>query len=97
MVTANRFTQTDLVLERAAALAREVVASLPDRPVLQPASPEQMAAALDEPLPKRSSDPVAALEEWLRRAEPGIVASAGPRYFGFVSVASRRRPSAAIG
>lgn len=44
-----------------------------------------MAAALDEPLPEEGCDPGDAVTEWLRRAEIGIVASPGPRFFGFVN------------
>jgi glutamate/tyrosine decarboxylase-like PLP-dependent enzyme len=44
-----------------------------------------MAAAFDEPLPEESSDPAAAVEDWYRRAEPGLVASPGPRFFGWVN------------
>jgi glutamate/tyrosine decarboxylase-like PLP-dependent enzyme len=78
------FQESTKVLERAHELARVYVSSLSSRPVARAATPEQMATALDEPLPESASDAAAALEEWLRRAEPGIVASAGPRFFGFV-------------
>ena len=71
-------------MEEAHALARAFVLGLPTRPVAHAPSPAEMATALDEPLPAESSDPAAAVGEWLRRAEPGIVASAGPRFFGFV-------------
>ncbi|HKC24717.1 MAG TPA: pyridoxal-dependent decarboxylase [Thermoanaerobaculia bacterium] len=78
------FQESTTVMERAHELARLYVSSLASRSVARAATPEQMAEALDEPLPESASDPAAALEEWLRRAEPGIVASAGPRFFGFV-------------
>jgi len=44
----------------------------------------EMEALLDEPLPETGMDPAEALEEWFRRAERGIVASSGPRFFGYV-------------
>ena len=72
-------------LQRAQELARAFLASLPHRPVSLLPSPERMSAALDEPLPEIGSDPAAVLEQWFRRAEPGITASAGPRFFGFVN------------
>ncbi|CAN5704880.1 pyridoxal-dependent decarboxylase [soil metagenome] len=71
-------------LEHAWKLAAEYVASLPERPVAQPMTPDEMTAALDEPLPDGGCDPVDALDDWFRRAEPGIVASSGPRFFGYV-------------
>jgi glutamate/tyrosine decarboxylase-like PLP-dependent enzyme len=36
------------------------------------------------PLPDRPVDPVTVVEELARDADPGLVGSAGPRYFGFV-------------
>src|SRR5687768_12708065 len=65
-------------------LAAAYVASLPTRPVARLPSPAQMAAALDEPLPEEGSDPAAVLDDWFARAESGIVASSGPRFFGYV-------------
>jgi glutamate/tyrosine decarboxylase-like PLP-dependent enzyme len=44
-----------------------------------------MAAALDEALPENGSDPAAVVGEWFTRAERGITASPGPRFFGFVT------------
>jgi glutamate/tyrosine decarboxylase-like PLP-dependent enzyme len=40
--------------------------------------------ALGGPLPARGAEPVEVLERLAADAEPGLVASAGPRYFGFV-------------
>ncbi len=71
-------------LERAWKLASAYVAGLPERPVAQPVTPEEMQAALDEPLAESGCDPAAAVEEWFDRAERGIVASSGPRFFGYV-------------
>ena len=36
------------------------------------------------PLPDGPSDPTAVVEALAAAADPGLVASAGPRYFGFV-------------
>jgi glutamate/tyrosine decarboxylase-like PLP-dependent enzyme len=74
-----------LALDRVWELARTFVATLDTRPVGRAVTPEEMAAALDEPLPERGSDPSEVAGEWLLRAEPGIVASPGPRFFGFVN------------
>lgn len=40
---------------------------------------------LGGPLPQAPADPVSVLEQLASHADPGIVASAGPRYFGFVT------------
>lgn len=71
-------------LAQAHALAMAYLTSLPGRPVSRRVGPREMAAALDEPLPEVGSDPAAILAEWFERAQPGIVASGGPRFFGFV-------------
>ncbi len=71
-------------LERAYELAATYVAGLQERVVSRGATPEQMIEALDEPLPEQGMDPATAVEEWFVRAEPGIVASSGPRFFGYV-------------
>lgn len=72
-------------MEAAYHCSRSFIESLPDRPVSRMQSPEQMAAALDEVLPDDSTDPAAAIREWLERADAGIVADPGPRFFGFVN------------
>lgn len=88
MNTANDSTTaaaSEQALARAHALASAFLASLPERPVSQVPSPEQMTAALDEALPEYGGDPTAVVDEWFSRAEPGITASPGPRFFGFVN------------
>jgi glutamate/tyrosine decarboxylase-like PLP-dependent enzyme len=44
----------------------------------------ELLAHLGGPLPEGPSDPDTVLANLVRGAEPGIVASVGPRYFGFV-------------
>jgi len=72
-------------LDRAHELATAYLAGVANRPVSRRVDPATMAAALDEPLPETGTNPAAAVAEWFARAEPGIVASAGPRFFGFVN------------
>ena len=57
---------------------------LPDRPVAGPAGLAELRAALGGPLPGRPRDPREVVAELARAAEPGLVASGGGRYFGFV-------------
>jgi len=71
-------------LRRAGALAEEFIEALPERAVGPRAGVDELRAALGGPLPDGPTDPVHVVEELARGADPGIVASAGPRYFGFV-------------
>lgn len=66
-------------------IAGAYLAGLPERPVSRAATLAEMERALDGPLPETGTDPAAALREWFERAEAGIVASPGPRFFGFVN------------
>lgn len=83
--TASTTTPTKQALNRAHGLAKAFLASLPRRPVSHSPSPEELAAALDEAFPETGSDPAAVVGEWFTRAERGITASPGPRFFGFVT------------
>jgi len=72
---------TDDALRRAHELAAAWLEGLPERPVRAAGDP----AGLRGPLPERGDEPVAVLDALAAAAEPGLVASAGPRYFGFVT------------
>ena len=71
-------------LRRAGDLAEEFLEGLPERAVRPRAGIDELRAALGGPLPDGPADPVRVVGELARAADPGIVASAGPRYFGFV-------------
>jgi glutamate/tyrosine decarboxylase-like PLP-dependent enzyme len=73
-------TQVDELFARVAREAARYRATLPERPV-RPADPKTgFAGELNQrPLP-----PEQVLDELIEAAEGGLVASAGPRYFGFV-------------
>ena len=75
---------TDRLLTRTAELADAYLGSLDTRPVGRPADIDALRAAIGGPLPEGPADPLAVVEALAAGAEPGIVASAGPRYFGFV-------------
>jgi glutamate/tyrosine decarboxylase-like PLP-dependent enzyme len=77
-------TATDAVLERAAELGREYVATLPTRPVGATASLDELRGRFGGPLPEHGEDPVEVVEALARNVEGGLIASAGPRFFGFV-------------
>src|SRR4051812_19042592 len=72
------------VLDEAARLAHEFVDSLPSRPAGARAGLEELRSRIARPLGEQGEDPRAVIEELARDVEPGLIASAGPRYFGFV-------------
>ncbi|HYH90158.1 MAG TPA: pyridoxal-dependent decarboxylase [Solirubrobacteraceae bacterium] len=72
------------VLDIAAAHAHEYVADLPERPVGSRASIGDLRATLGRPLAEAGTDPLTVIDDLVRDAEPGLIASGGPRYFGFV-------------
>lgn len=75
---------SDSLLTRAAQLAQIFVNSLANRPVRNLASTAELRLRLGGALPLTGRDPLTVLEEFVVAADPGIVASAGPRYFGHV-------------
>ncbi len=77
-------TAPDATLERAAALARGFIAGLPTRPVNATASLAELRNRFGGPLPDDGEDPTAVVEALAANAAEGLMASAGPRYFGFV-------------
>jgi glutamate/tyrosine decarboxylase-like PLP-dependent enzyme len=58
--------------------------SLPDRLVGASIDQGALVDAFSGPLPSAPSPPEQVLTDLIAAAEPGLVASAGPRYFGFV-------------
>ncbi|MQA72758.1 MAG: aminotransferase class V-fold PLP-dependent enzyme [Solirubrobacterales bacterium] len=72
------------VLDTAAGLAHEFLDGLPSRPVGSGADVEELRSRLARPLGEEGEDAGLVIEELARDVEPGLIASAGPRYFGFV-------------
>jgi glutamate/tyrosine decarboxylase-like PLP-dependent enzyme len=72
------------VLDDAARLAREYVDSLPTRKVGAQAGLDELRSRLARPLTDGGDDARVVIEDLARDVDPGLVASAGPRYFGFV-------------
>jgi glutamate/tyrosine decarboxylase-like PLP-dependent enzyme len=72
------------VLEGAARIAHQYLDGLGSRPVGPTAGLDELRSRLARPLTKDGVDPRTVIEELARDVEPGLVASAGPRYFGFV-------------
>ena len=72
------------VLDDAARLAREFLDGLPARGVGAEASVDELRARLIRQLSDEGEDPRAVISDLARDVDPGLIASAGPRYFGFV-------------
>lgn len=72
------------LLRRTAELAADFLDTLDARPVFPSATLEELVEALRIPLPSGPSDALEVIESMARDVEPGVVATAGPRYFGFV-------------
>lgn len=71
-------------LSAAAQHARDFLDTLDERPVAARVDAAGVREALGGPLPEHGTDPQAVIDALARGAEPGLVATAGPRHFGFV-------------
>ncbi|MFA6985053.1 MAG: aminotransferase class V-fold PLP-dependent enzyme [Arenimonas sp.] len=76
--------RSESVLEQAYVLAHQYLQSLPERHVGATGSLAQLRAAAAKPLTDDGIEASEVLRELNDLAEAGVVASAGPRYFGFV-------------
>ncbi|MEU4440949.1 pyridoxal phosphate-dependent decarboxylase family protein [Micromonospora chalcea] len=72
------------LFRRAADHAADYRLSLPDRPVGVPVDQAALTEAFAGPLPDAPTPAEQVLADLVAAAEPGLVASGGPRYFGFV-------------
>lgn len=70
---------------RAFSAARAYIAGRADRPVWPTATLDDLRVALGGPLTDESRDPAMVVDELARHADPGLVSTTGPRYFGFVT------------
>ncbi|MEA2271040.1 MAG: hypothetical protein QOC64_3650 [Solirubrobacteraceae bacterium] len=71
-------------LSAAAAHAERFLTGLDERPVAARADATAIRQALGGPLPEQGEDPEVVIDALATGADPGLVASAGPRHFGFV-------------
>jgi glutamate/tyrosine decarboxylase-like PLP-dependent enzyme len=72
------------LLRRTAEIAADYLASLPERPVRARASLAELRSALRVPLEDAPVDALQVIEELAAAADPGLLSSQSPRYFGFV-------------
>ena len=73
------------VLSLAHRLASQFLAGVGARHVGGRITPHQLRESLGGPLPIRGADPERVIEELFAHADPGVIAQAGPRFFGFVT------------
>ncbi len=71
-------------LRAAAAHAEAFLATVDERPVAAHADAAAVRGVLGGPLPEHGEDPATVIDALAAGAEPGVVATAGPRHFGFV-------------
>src|SRR6202790_1898045 len=71
-------------LTAAAQHARAFLDTLDERPVAARVEAVGVTEALGGPLPEHGEEPTAVIDALVAGADPGLVASAGPRHFGFV-------------
>ena len=64
--------------------AEAFLATLDERPVAARADAAAVRSSLGGPLPEFGEDPATVIDALATGAEPGLVATAGPRHFGFV-------------
>jgi glutamate/tyrosine decarboxylase-like PLP-dependent enzyme len=64
--------------------AQTFLGTLDERPVAARVDAAGLREALGGSLPERGEDPTAVVDALVAGADPGLVASAGPRHFGFV-------------
>ena len=76
-------TTRDLI-DSTAGLIADFVDGLPDRHVGPQASIDDLRDRLQGPVPEDASDPDVVIAELAAAADGGLMASAGPRFFGFV-------------
>jgi len=72
------------LLRQTAELAADFLDGLPSRPVHATATHDELLAAFGGPVPQRGEASGEVVSELARIADPGLIGSAGPRYFGFV-------------
>lgn len=76
---------TDTALTRASTHAQRYVCDRSDRPVWASSTADALRAALGGPLPAEPTPAGQVIEALAAAAEPGLVTTTGPRYFGFVT------------
>ena len=74
----------DAVLDRAVVHARRWLASVPTRRVPSAASADEVTGLLGSDLPLRGEEPTAVIDRLAAAVEPGLMANASGRFYGWV-------------
>src|SRR3954468_18214870 len=72
------------LLRQTADLAADYLPEIKQRPVRPEASHDELLATMGGPLLDRGEAPGEVVDHLARVAEPGLIGSTGPRFFGFV-------------
>src|SRR5215218_7627640 len=80
----GRVSELPDLLARTAERVADYRETAGDRPVAPSVDPDEVRVALGGPLPPEGADPGAVIDQLATAVEPGLTASVGPRYFGFV-------------
>jgi glutamate/tyrosine decarboxylase-like PLP-dependent enzyme len=72
------------IFKRVGSYSDEFLSALGKRRVAPTATVDQLREAFGGPLPERGTDSVTIIDELIEAAEPGLMATCGPRFFGFV-------------
>src|ERR687892_2869136 len=75
---------TNELVHQAAGIISDFLGGLAERRVGATATMEELRAALGGPLPENPVDPSDVIGELAKAADPGLVATSGLRFFGFV-------------
>ncbi|WP_064609552.1 pyridoxal phosphate-dependent decarboxylase family protein [Photobacterium sp. J15] len=79
----HKFNQYSELLNCSLSRAVDYLESLPERPIDQKISSESLRELIGGELPQQSGDPKQVLNELAENIEKGLIASGGPRYFGY--------------
>ncbi len=77
-------TKNEELLNRTVELALESLERLPERPVAHSVKFAELLEQMGGELPAEGEDALQVIEHLVKNAERGLVATPGPRYFGFV-------------
>ncbi|MEO7083926.1 MAG: aminotransferase class V-fold PLP-dependent enzyme [Gemmatimonadaceae bacterium] len=72
------------LLQQTATIAARYLATLDERPVARAIDNASLLASLGGSLPETGEDPTAVIRTLAERCDAGLVATPGPRFFGFV-------------
>jgi len=76
--------ETSRLLQRVADEVTRFRGSLPERPVRASADPDELRRAFAGPMPQGPSPATEVIDQLVAAARPGLMATPGPRFFGFV-------------